>query len=87
MLCLEASEMATKITKSQYNVLNAIMQFNPSGEFSASDIAESPRTLAAMERKGILSKSPLQYVGSNEQLYTVNFETARAAYQGYQPRI
>ena len=72
-----------KITKAQYNVLNSIMQYNPADAFSANDIGESPRTLAAMERKGILIKSSLRYVGSNEQLYTVNFKAARAAYQSY----
>lgn len=76
--------MAAKITKDQYNVLNAIMQYRPDGDFSARDIAEAPRVLAGLERKGILCKSPLRYVGSDEQLYTVNFEAARAAYQGYE---
>ncbi len=76
----------SKITKSQYNVLNSIMEFNPADAFSPADIAENPRTVASLERKGILHKSPLRYIGSNEQLYTVNFEAARAAYQGYQCR-
>ena len=72
-----------KITKSQYSVLNSIMEFRPDGAFSPSDLAENPRTVASLERKGILRKSPLRYVGCNEQLYTVNFEEARAVYQAY----
>jgi len=73
----------SKITKAKYNVLKSIMEFNPDDAFSPKDIAENPRTVASLERKGILRKSSLRYVGSNEQLYTVNFEAARAAYHAY----
>ena len=77
----------TTITKCEYNVLSAILQFceGQAQVFSAGDVAESPATLASLERKGILIKSSLRYIGSNEQLYTANCETAVSAYRAYLP--
>lgn len=72
-----------KLTKAQYNVLATIMQSNPVAPFSASDLAGNPRTLAALEAKGVLRKSSAKYVGRNEQLYTLNTEAAKKAYRSF----
>lgn len=72
-----------KITKAQYNTLNAIIQYGLSGPFSAKDIGERPASLASLEQRGILVKSNERYIGSDEQLYTVNAKEASEAYKNY----
>jgi hypothetical protein len=72
-----------KITKAQYNVLCAIQNYSPHGAFSARDLAVNARTLTSLFERGILRESNLCYVGSDETLYEVNLDAARAAFQSY----